>query len=254
VGRREIRITGDDWRPATDIQNDEMATKRLAAVYEFAWDDALLELFANVRERATREHAYEWDRSNFQRARKASAKQLKSIVIQARSVQNELAKLVRLLSAFEEEYEFEPNLMQQIAHVGPGSNLYVADELQCLGTLLKRADSSSEIGVALKWISSLHVRIRHERARIRNSPLQNCVADCRTYWTARGRTWKPDALEDKIVRNENEPSCLTGDCERFAWDLLRLAGIEPTLSDLYTALTRKRRKGKIAGKSSRNET
>lgn len=237
TARNERAPSGDHWKPVGK-NLAEGALSELCQAHGLPNDDSLLKLISDCRERATREQAHLWSSSGFMTDRRDAREALSAIIGQGTVVNAALDQLHRLIREFEETYEYEPNLMQAIADVGPGTAWFAADELHCLSALRGLTGRESAILEQLRTLNTLKVRPKRKRGRVPNLTVRKCVQDCHDYWVAQGRTWKIESLEDEALRLENDDSVLTGRCEQFVCDLLRVAGVEHTLTELSAAMGR----------------
>lgn len=232
------------WKPARECMPDVEATEYLADQYAVANDAALWGLFERVREYATRDHRPGRTMRNFRLDRDDAFRRARTIKNSAARLKQELHKLREEAASYTRDYEFNPVLMESIFDVDVGlpDVVWVPDELSPL-SVSPEATMFGDLNAWLDGLSQLPLRPRLTRARIAPRTLQKCVAECRRYWRALGRTWNIDALTVPETRKDNEPTALIGQCERFVCDLLRAAGMSHTLEELHTAMAKRQPQG-----------
>lgn len=191
----------------------------------------------------------------------------------AKSMQKEaaimLASLERLYhawNAFEEQVQFQPDLLEAIFNVDTGGpeNMFLPSEISNLQTLFRTAydDDADDLQQSLAepldlnalstdiscpsglWeavdlrlvaLANLPIRARLRRGPVPNMVVRRALSLCREYWVDAHRRWSMANLKIAAVRQENFVANLSGKCEKFVADALTITGIKFNLPELHSA-------------------
>jgi hypothetical protein len=235
--RKKIGITGEGWVPLSRALPEEDAAEYLTRIYRFDDSAELRECLYDVQCRITRDMA-SWLRSPIYKYKRDAARNtIREMMATAGLLLDNIAHLRHLVSSFQGEAEYNPQLMEDIFHVNmdPPSSIHLPSSIDQIPRLFSSPGPWEEVSERLMGILSLPIRSRTPDGPIANRVLKKCVAAGQGFWRSLRRGCSMEALDLGVVILANDPAQLTGDCERFIHDLLKVADASFTLKELKTA-------------------
>ena len=234
MGKSSVRITGDQWRP-TDVLSGVEAIAHLSFVYQLPADTRLWELFDGVRDRGSRERVQGWSTERHLNERNQIIADLKQLKKLGKNARKSLSDLHISLEQFDERFNYS-RAVEDVIKAKASSSLTLSSDFEWLFRLSRTTAETETLRRDLQALIDLP--LRKTRGRIAHKTLNRCVADCCSYWKLFGRTCGVEGLQDDDRRNPNSPALLLGDFERFISDVMRLAGIDHDLEQLYGAMSK----------------
>ncbi|RXR27588.1 hypothetical protein [Sphingobium fluviale] len=245
MSRAGNNLSGWEPLPIPALGGPFHAAQELCVRYGFSSVAEVQTLYDVLCGYSTRDMLPGWTKASFTESRNAASAAIDSMRDQASCASKLLAQLIKQAREFEEEFEYNPSIMEQITGIdmGPPSDLSIPDELTPIHYLLEPEEYWQGVRARLDAVANFpRIKVNGSGAHI---VLQKAVAMCHRFWRDQGRSWKDSMLD--VMEPGDTLNDLTEQCDQFLFDILYCTGFEFSVDDLRIAFTSKRQvKGRTA--------